>query len=616
VACTPPLWRRIAFSGTVSFVIHLFVVPFGIARLLVAPDPQLEIAFIDDEEERDGEASSATPAPEKLALLREKKPEEKKEEEPEEPARRPEPKEEQKPEERPLLVIPNAHLKMVDQDQFPDEADNPDANYLAQKNHRAEKETRAEDTNLLMNQQGERVSAESQNAKEQVGEAERKIAELEDRPGPKDRLPLTGAKEEQPAQGALAMRDPAREAQRDGVEPVPEAGPLPLMQEGQGGGAPRQGGPRLSLSYDDYERVVGPDVAERERREALSQRSRSLGRWERVQQKVAMMRASLENFTPAVRPGNQSELGTRKHPFAAFIAAMHRQIHKFWGFGYLVELDGKSPGSPLNDFNLWTGLEITLKGDGTVDRIIIEHPSGNGVFDAAAMDAVMSAAPFPSPPEVIKSRDGKIYISWRFHRDARQCATDFVDPHILTTPPKPGEAPPARTPEPPRLADGPPKRPLQLFGLGGGGPQKGAPAPDRPAAAEPPPERRGGAQQRSSVPDEARQAAQKWLLAYTRGDVRWLAGYSAVPFSAGGKTVAEDGEELRTMYRQLVAEREERTGTLAFYTAAQIKQKIGRLPAGGDEEDMVFAMLRSGSDDMVLLLQPADKGWRVVGIDR
>jgi TonB family protein len=298
-----------------------------------------------------------------------------------------------------------------------------------------------------------------------------------------------------------------------------------------------------------------------------------------------MMRSSLENFTPAVKPGNQSELGTRRHPFAGYIAGMHRQIHKFWGFGFLVELDGKSPSNPLNDPNLWTGLEIALKPDGTVDRLVIAHPSGNGVFDAAAMDAVMSAAPFPAPPDVIKSRDGKIYLTWRFHRDARQCATDFVDAHILITPPRgTPEMPP---PERPRLAqnDEAPRgrTPLRLplFGLGGGG------AGARPAQPQ-----------------------------ATKGDVRWLAGYSAVPFSAHGKTIAEDAESLRSMYRQMVGEKEQRAGTLAFYTPAQIKQKIGRIPAGGDEDDMVFAMLKSGADDMVLLLQQADKGWRVVGIDR
>src|SRR5262245_6591239 len=49
----------------------------------------------------------------------------------------------------PPMVPLDRRKQMVDQDKFPDEADNPDARYLAQKNHRAEKETRAEATNLI-----------------------------------------------------------------------------------------------------------------------------------------------------------------------------------------------------------------------------------------------------------------------------------------------------------------------------------------------------------------------------------------------------------------------------------------------------------------------------------
>jgi hypothetical protein len=119
-----------------------------------------------------------------------------------------------------------------------------------------------------------------------------------------------------------------------------------------------------------------------------------------------------------------------------------------------------------------------------------------------------------------------------------------------------------------------------------------------------------------AVPDEARAVAEKWLAAYTRGDARWLAGYSALPFSAGGRTVADSGEALRAMYRQMLGERAERGGALSFFTPAQIRKRLGKLPAGGDEEDMMFALLKGGGDDIVLLLQPADKGWRVVGLDR
>src|SRR5690349_9047406 len=133
---------RLIIAGCLSAGLHLFVVvPFGIARLLIDTSPELAVTFIeaDDGPAADAPALTDKPEPEKPKLAEADKPKPEPEKEPPEPAAR---EEKQKPEEReapkppPLVVIPDAHLKMVDQEQFPDEADNPDAHYLAQKNHR------------------------------------------------------------------------------------------------------------------------------------------------------------------------------------------------------------------------------------------------------------------------------------------------------------------------------------------------------------------------------------------------------------------------------------------------------------------------------------------------
>lgn len=651
LAPRPPRRPRAILSALLSLGIHLFVViPFLLPRLLIVHDPPaIELTYLDDQDAApDGKTDKkdeSRPEPPRLAQADKPKVEEPPAPEPEKRKEKERKEEEKKL--RPLEVIPNAHLKMVDQDQFPEEEDNPDAHYLAQENHRAEKETRAEQSNLLRNQQGEAVSSPSESEKKEPGDKDHKVAELMDRAGDAKKLPVQNLTEPErgpaldlskerpspPLNTPLAMRDEQVKAQ-DGLEmATPGDAPTPLQQEGRDADSqaqPHAGArARLGLTHDDYERIVGFEVAEAERRAAaLSQRSHTPGRWDRLEQKLSLMRSSLENFTPTVRPGNQTELGTRKHPFAAYIATMHRQIHKFWGYGFLADIELR-PSGPFSDMALWTGVEITLKPDGTIDRLIIEHPSGQSAFDVAAMDAVMSAGPFPAPPPAIKSRDGKVYLSWRFHRDERQCATDFVDPHILTIPPResPGDA----------VARPAPKKELDLYSMGrpqrtpraGSGMKSGpfrpsAPpqlAPEAPEPKEPMEEKAprraatatGGV---GGVPAEARVAAEKWLTAYRKGDARWLAGYSAVPFSAGGKTVAEDGTELRAMYHEMLKEGDERGGTLSFFTPDEIRRKLGRLPPGGAEEDMMFAMLKSGQTDLLLLLQPADKGWRVVGIDR
>ena len=281
-----------------------------------------------------------------------------------------------------------------------------------------------------------------------------------------------------------------------------------------------------------------------------------------------------------MRPGNQSELGTRASPFAAYITAMHRQIHKLFTLGFLSDIELRNDSAYANE-ELWTQLEIVVKGDGTVERVGIVHGSGLLAFDVAAIDSVMSAAPFPAPPSVIKSANGKVYLDWQFHRDERACGTFGVDPHILTTVAENSEHDTSET--------GAQAKAMQKAA------RAAAPAAARPAAARSgergaaPARRtsgsrwrakvRGGCSARTSdraaarrrrrsptakpsappvvvpeVTSEVRAAAEGWFAAYARGDAAWLAGWSATPFTAAGEVVARDGAALKAMYKQLLSE--------------------------------------------------------------
>ena len=79
------------------------------------------------------------------------------------------------------------------------------------------------------------------------------------------------------------------------------------------------------------------------------------GRWE---PKLEAIKSSLENFVPDVRPGNQTALKTRAHPYALYVARMHRRIHELWGFGFLEDLDSKGANHPMNDMELVVVIEI------------------------------------------------------------------------------------------------------------------------------------------------------------------------------------------------------------------------------------------------------------------
>ena len=209
----------------------------------------------------------------------------------------------------------------------------------------------------------------------------------------------------------------------------------------------------------------------------------------------------------AVAPPPRTEiLGTRAAPFAAYITAMHRQIHRLFTLGFLADIDARKDPAFAND-KLWVQLEIVVTGDGKVERVGIVRPSGLPAFDVAAIDSVRWAAPFPPPPSAIKSADGKVYLDWQFHRDQRACGTFGVDPHILTT--------------------AGPNIEHDTFEAG---------TQAQAYVTQPVP--------RAEV-SEPRTVVEGWFAAYLRRDPAWLAGWSAVPFTAGGQVVARDGAALK-----------------------------------------------------------------------
>jgi hypothetical protein len=675
-------WRRFYVAAVISVSLHVFwIIPKIIGKLILQPaQHELEVTWMPDENEPAVKDESPVPEPPTPAEVKEKI---KKEKERQKLAAAPEPaKLEEKKKEAELELKPpppqppppppqpviDHRMQMVDQDKFPDEQDNQDAHYLAQKNHKAAEETRAKNSNLVREVQSEQTteSEKSQNREPDPGMTKEKLAELQNRNGAKNEIvrnaPMAGqeGKREPRAPtppGPLAMRDLTPKAAIDPVKAVTERegldkqeqedkGDLPMARVGRDGEravSPTMGSKvNLNLNHHMYDQIEGVQTAEAQRRQAaLAQKSHVAGRWDRVQQKIAAIRSSIENFTPAVRPGNQSELGTRASPFAAYITAMHRQIHKLFTLGFLADIELRRDSAYAND-ELWTQLEIVVKGDGSVERVGIVHGSGLLAFDVAAIDSVMSAAPFPVPPSAIKSANGKVYLDWQFHRDERACGTFGVDPHILTTVAENTEhdtsetGAQAKAMELAARARGGANKAGGAAGGGGGAANLGQPVGSgggeggpRRLQREPTPRPRGDGDIPTAKPpapevvvpevtSEVRAAAEGWFAAYNRGDAAWLAGWSATPFTAAGEVVARDGAALKAMYKQLLGEAPPKRGLgkLDVLTPAGIRGKLGGLPPGGEPSDMLFAVGKAGGDEFILLLKKSSQGWRVCGVDR
>jgi TonB family protein len=557
--------------------------------------------------------------------------------------------------------VDRSHQKMVDLDNDKQVEPPPDAKFLAQKNNRAEVETRATDTNLQKAQQGAQGSAAPSDREDTaVGDEKAKIAQLDDQksalgrkapevtPHAEPELSQAEPPEPQKPKSLLALRDAPRrehELTPETVDPsLPRTadGTIAMPNDkgvrGQRADAdhlPRGKKMKLALTAKDYEYLFGADAAA-ERRLAQTERSKKVGRF---QQRIGRVQSSLENFIPEVKPGNQTALNTRAAPFAAYIARMHRSIHALWGFGILEEWDEKSSSNPYNNRNLLTTLEIRLNPDGTVDKVTLVKTSGYMPYDAAAIDVAFNAGPYPDPPREIRSKNGKIYLHWRFYRDERQCATSGVDPFILDNPPADSdtvaggmsERPTVPSPRSAKTSAAASAEAAQGLNLGegprrlernpgegeGGGRVRVATteeAPPEPAPAQPsnfPP--------RADNP-QARLLAQSWFAALARGDVSAMLAPAILPFRSSNGNAASKRSELQSMLRGLVDEgtaESRAVSSVQLVSAAGLRGIIGKLPPGIDDgSGALFAAARSGNDLLILILVHKPEGWKVGGLVR
>lgn len=465
----------------------------------------------------------------------------------------PPPPEQDKTSPPPQPPPPNMVMVEVKDDKHVVDKSPDDAKQLSDKNRDVAEETRAKQTNLDKESEGQEVASRESDDHQSpdIGGPDDKIRQLEDaKPTTDQHIRETDhSGHDHTAKGAIRG-----EGGDSGDEGTGDHTPGVLAMRGVGGRGAitdngkdgkkrgKRGTPGINtpLSFQDYERIMGKERVDEERQVAARKMSSKKGRWER---KLEAVKSSLENFVPDVRPGNQTALKTRAHPYALYIARMHRRIHELWGFGFLEQLDDRGANDPLNNPDLWVNLEISVNPDGTVHKVTIAKTSGKTEFDVAAIDTVLTAAPYEATPEAIRSVDDRIYLRWGFYRNWRQCGTFNSEPYILTEVPDDGGV---GALDDSALVKNTPKLP---------GKRK-----DRPALGQKlvtPDD--GLAQQKvspdSSVTDkQALFAANLWVSAFATAQVDKLVGYSTVPFYAGGKVAAQNAAELKDMYSGLVVE--------------------------------------------------------------
>ncbi len=612
------------------------------------------------EPEPDPEKKKPKPKPKDAPLPLEPEPEPEKQPEPPKPEPQPEP-EPEKPQEK--IDFELQQLKMVEQLPDKDEKESPeDAHYLSNINRDVQEETRSEISNLVKDAEQAKASQIEPSKDPEKGTAdENKIAELREQKAelaqkaPKEKVSPTPQMPEQvdpKPKSLLSMRDlPKREhsaemLKNEAMASEAAAGEMtpdqaaksavnPQPRSQAGASVTRDKQLKFHLAKNDLDALFGRDVAAQ--KALISQReSKKKGLWEEQRERH---QSPLENMVPEVRVGNQTALRSRKHPFAQFIATMHRTIHDKWAYNYLEQLDTMGRSHPLNKPDLWTRVEIVLTGDGTIDKVRTVRFSGNQAYDNAAREVVFNAAPFPTPPKEILSGNGKVYIHWAFHRDERACGTFGAEPFILDNTglgerPDPNRVirqagsesearnsrrlarqlgPATPGPEGPSMPPGHTHKPGEAHdhnhGPGGGGGGGGGAGEG---------EGEGGAETGATTDPAANKAADAWLKTFAAGDAAKLASRSSLPFYVGDQIVARTREELTGVLSAMVEEARSRTPSpVTVHTAAGLRKLFGSVPSGVMEGlGRNYAVTKVGGDTFILMLEKHFGTWKVVGVAR
>ena len=237
----------------------------------------------------------------------------------------------------------------------------------------------------------------------------------------------------------------AREARRH--RPSASAGnpdrPLDFLGLGAEGRTER--GVNLNLTPGTALAAIGQDQLAREiRADGERRRSKHQGSWKAVG--IDRWRPAIENYVATVKLGNQTALNTAAAPFATYLNRIHNRLHPIFAVNYLGFLDGLPGSAGLHDKDMKTNLEIVLsQSNGSIVKMGVTRTSGVTAFDISALESVQRASPFGAPPPSIVSPDGNVYLHWEFHRNPLfACSTYFARPYIIKVPQK--TAPPRNDP--------------------------------------------------------------------------------------------------------------------------------------------------------------------------
>ena len=114
-----------------------------------------------------------------------------------------------------------------------------------------------------------------------------------------------------------------------------------------------------------------------------------------------------------VKEGEGTFLNTKEWKGASFFNRVKAAVAQKWNPADVYARRDPN-GNRYGIKDRYTGLHVTLNGDGSLRHLRVISPSGIDFLDEEAVGAFEAAQPFPNPPDAVKDRDGLIRFSFGF----------------------------------------------------------------------------------------------------------------------------------------------------------------------------------------------------------
>ena len=306
-------------------------------------------------------------------------------------AKKPEPKDQKNPRGQVVDVAPG------------NEQESPDAKYLAEKNNRVEKESKARDQTPFYRNAMPRQTATEERKTTGKDDAAQLVVQGNNGTG-------QDAKPAQKGGGQRPVFDVPTIQQRDRIALKEESSKGPGARvSNQGESAPVQGNAQ-KLRIDPGKPGEEGDQGSSGKAglPTLSQLMPSSAALDKI------IGAAPNDHLQDVDQGEGTFLNTREWKYATFFNRVKQAVGRNWDPN--EPLRQRDPtGEIYGGRDRYTILDITLGGDGLVKDIKVQRSSGVDFLDEAAIVSFRRAQPFPNPPPGLMGKDGTVTFPFGFY---------------------------------------------------------------------------------------------------------------------------------------------------------------------------------------------------------